>query len=136
MFSWWGETENVIDMSSDFFAFQFFQIQLNYSLFGTDCYYWSPLSGTQKNVNLSFNVHDAQHYVFSDQQSQMLRVQSDLSEAPGHGSTLLVHLGAPHHLLPSLKQHQGGELFGQRRRRHLVPTGQSYIHETFLVNPL
>lgn len=49
-------------------------------------------------------------------------VQSDLCEAPGYGSTLLVHLGAPHHLLPSLKQHQGRQLLGQRRRRHFVPT--------------
>lgn len=54
----------------------------------------------------------------------MFSVQSDLSEAPGHGSTLLVHLGASHHLLPSLKQHQGRQLFGQRRRGHFVPAGQ------------
>lgn len=47
--------------------------------------------------------------------------KSDLCEAPGYGSTLLVHLGAPHHLHPPLKQHQGRELLGQRRRRHFVP---------------
>lgn len=56
-------------------------------------------------------------------------VQSYLSEAPGHSSTLLVHLWAPHHLLPSLKQDEGGKLFGQWRRRHLVPTEQSHMRQ-------
>lgn len=48
-------------------------------------------------------------------------VQTNLSEAPGHSSTFLVHLRTTHHLFPSLEQHEWGKLFGQGRCGNLVP---------------
>lgn len=35
----------------------------------------------------------------------MCVVQTNLSEAPGHSSTFLIHLRTTHHLFPSLEQH-------------------------------
>ena len=46
---------------------------------------------------------------------------SHLSEGPGHSPSLLVHLGAPHHFLPPLKEHQRGQLLGQGGGADLVP---------------
>lgn len=65
------------------------------------------------------------------------RWSSDLSEAPGHSSSLLVHLGATHHLLPSLEQHQRGKLLGEWRCGNLVPeekTKKSIIFISALPN--
>lgn len=47
--------------------------------------------------------------------------KTDLIESPGDGSPFLVHHWTSQKLPSSLKQHQWGQLLGQRRRADLVP---------------